>query len=196
MTHIKTDFLYTFDDDILPSVTTLNNGGVLLYPTDTVWGLGCDATNQEAVNKIFNIKERHESKSLIILVASVEMLSKYVTVSNEILTYINAQTRPTTIIYPNPKEIAANAIAADNSIGIRIVNDAFCQSLLQAFGKPVISTSANISGEPTPRIFSEINPRIAKRSDYVVKYRQNDTSTREPSALVRYIGNNNFEKIR
>ncbi|GET44764.1 L-threonylcarbamoyladenylate synthase [Capnocytophaga felis] len=185
------------DSDIKKSTETLINEGVILYPTDTVWGLGCDATNVTAVSKIFGIKQRNESKSLIILVDSVEMLQKYISeIPNFVLNFLKTVQNPTTIIYSNPKNLAKNVISSENTVAIRLIQDDFCQKLIQNFGKPIVSTSANISGEPTPHIFSDVNSYIIEKCDYVVKHRQNDTEKRNPSQLVRFDSEGNIEFLR
>jgi L-threonylcarbamoyladenylate synthase len=158
-------------------VQKLINGNAILYPTDTVWGLGCDATDETAVNKIYSIKNRAESKSLIILVNSIEMLQQYVEeVPKEALEILKNSKRPTTIVYPNPKGLAKNVIAEDNTVAIRIVQHEFCESLIQELGKPIVSTSANISGEPTPKSFGEISQAILDSVDYVVDLHENSSS--------------------
>jgi len=151
------------------AVQKIKTGKVLLYPTDTVWGLGCDATNEKAVDKIFKIKKRAESKSLIILVNSVEMLLDYVDfIPKKALEILKNSKRPTTIVYPKAKALAKNVIAADDTVAIRIVKNDFCEKLITDFGKPIVSTSANISGDPTPKSFSEISHAILDSVDYVV----------------------------
>ncbi|MCD8437172.1 threonylcarbamoyl-AMP synthase [Tenacibaculum dicentrarchi] len=170
------------------SVSFLKTGKTILYPTDTVWGIGCDATNFEAVQKIYQLKNREESKSLIILVDSVEMLKKYVhAVSETVLNILKITEKPTTIIYPNPKNLAKNTIASDNTIAIRIPKDDFCLQLIKAFGKPIVSTSANVSGEPTPKTFSEISTAILQSVDYVVALHQ-DKTTEKSSTILKVVG--------
>ncbi|MDO4228941.1 MAG: L-threonylcarbamoyladenylate synthase [Capnocytophaga sp.] len=183
--------------DIKNAVETLTVGGTILYPTDTVWGIGCDATNEEAVTKIFSIKQRNESKSLIILVDSEQMLRNYTeNTSDFVFDFLKNIHEPTTIIYPNAKNLAKNVISSDNSVGIRLIKDDFCKKMIQKFGKPIVSTSANISGNPTPRIFKEIDTEIIKNCDYIVKHRQEDTEIRPPSRLVRFDLNGNIEFLR
>ncbi|MCD8414663.1 threonylcarbamoyl-AMP synthase [Tenacibaculum dicentrarchi] len=170
------------------SVSFLKTGKTILYPTDTVWGIGCDATNFEAVQKVYQLKNREESKSLIILVDSVEMLKKYVdAVSETVLNILKITEKPTTIIYPNPKNLAKNTIASDNTIAIRIPKDDFCLQLIKAFGKPIVSTSANVSGEPTPKTFSEISTAILQSVDYVVALHQ-DKTTEKSSTILKVVG--------
>lgn len=156
----------------------------ILYPTDTVWGLGCDATNEEAVKKIYKLKNREESKSLIILVDSIEMLQNHVeNIPKKALEILKKAEKPTTIIYNNPKGLAANTIASDNTIAIRIPKDEFCIQLIKGFGKPIVSTSANVSGEPTPKSFSEISKAILKNVDYVVDLHQEKISEKSSTIL-------------
>jgi len=156
----------------------LGSKKTILYPTDTVWGIGCDATIEEAVAKIYEIKEREESKSLIILVSSLEMLQKYVkVVPVKVLEILKEVNKPTTIVYNNPRGLASNVIAKDGTVAIRIVKDTFCKRLIEKLGKPIVSTSANISGEPTPQSFSEIGDVILEAVDYVVNLRKKEKAT-------------------
>ena len=172
--------------DLEKSLDVLKNGGVILYPTDTIWGLGCDATNQAAVSKIYTIKKRVASKSMIVLVKDIEMLQNYVKkVPDKAVELIEATSNPLTIIYPDAKNLAKNIIAEDGSIAIRIPNEKFCQALLDVFGKPIVSTSANISGEVAPANYAEISDYIIEQADYVVSYRQNDFSKAAPSTIVK-----------
>lgn len=160
--------------EIQKSLKILQEGKILLYPTDTVWGIGCDATSKEAVATVFRIKKRSESNSLVILVDSFEMLKKYIPkVSKAVLELLEKTTNPTTIIYDNPVGLAKNVVAADNTVAIRIVQNDFCKQLIAAFGKPIVSTSANISGSETPKNFNEIESPILDSVDYVVNlYRE------------------------
>ncbi len=176
-------------EDILRSSEILQNGGVILYPTDTIWGLGCDATNQEAISRIYSIKKRVASKSMIVLVKDIEMLQHYVEqVPAKALDLIATTTNPLTIIYPNARNLSQNIIADDGSIAIRIPNEKFCQTLLDVFGKPLVSTSANISGEVAPANYTKISDYIIEQADYVVSYRQNDFSKATPSTIVKIQG--------
>lgn len=170
-------------------------GEVILYPTDTVWGLGCDATNFEAVEKIYKIKQRAASKSLIVLVDSLAMLQAYVgEIPQTAIDILQQATRPTTIIYNNPKGFAKNTIAEDNTIAIRIVQHEFCQQLLQQFGKPIISTSANISGEPTPKSFDEISD-VIKTSVHIVKGIAEVTDV-QPSTILKIMEDGTIKVLR
>lgn len=170
--------------------------GTILYPTDTVWGLGCDATNEKAVTKIYKIKNRAESKSLIILVNSFKMLQEYVeNIPQEVIEILNNAEKPTTIIYNNPKGLASNVIANDNTVAIRIVQDEFCQQLIKEFGKPIVSTSANISGEATPMSFKEINPLLLDAVDYVVNLQQESVAT-QSSRILKILENGTIQVLR
>ena len=182
--------------EILYCVTKLIQCEIILYPTDTVWGIGCDATNEIAVAKIYGIKKREEGKSLVILVSSLEMLKQYVNeIPNSLIDVLKNPKKPTTIIYKNPKGLAKNVMAADKTIAIRLVQDEFCQKLIQKFGKPIVSTSANISGKPTPSTFKEIDPSILGKVDYVVNLypdRINDS----PSTIIKIDDEGEIEIIR
>jgi L-threonylcarbamoyladenylate synthase len=176
----------TFEEDIKESLNTLRQGGILLYPTDTIWGLGCDPTNETAVNKIFKIKSRGESKSLIILVDGLSMIERYVKEIPEIIYELaEVSETPLTIIYPKGKNLATGVCSADDSIAIRICRDEFCRELLNRFRKPVVSTSANFSGNPSPENFSKIDKTLIDKVDYVVKHRQNDRSKGIASPVIK-----------
>lgn len=169
---------------IKKTLNSLKGQKIILYPTDTVWGIGCDATSEEAVKKVYRLKKRVESKSLIVLVSSLNMLKKYVTVSKKAIEVIKSSTQPTTLIYNNPKGIAQNIInKKNNTIAIRIVKDAFCRKLIKRFKKPIVSTSANISGGTTPKSFSEIEPSILNGVDYVVNLRTDEVATKSSTIL-------------
>ncbi|WP_461532681.1 L-threonylcarbamoyladenylate synthase [Sinomicrobium sp.] len=172
-------------DEINKAVIILQEGGLLLYPTDTVWGIGCDATDTDAVARIYALKKRSDAKALICLVSDVPMLEKYIPEIAEV-TYdvIDLATKPTTIVYDNPIGIAKNLIAEDNTIGIRVASDVFCQRLIRKFGKPIVSTSANISGAPTPQSYREIAPEILKGVDYVVNL-QHEKQGGQPSSIIK-----------
>ena len=181
--------------NIIALCSLLSEGKIILYPTDTVWGIGCDATNSEAVKKIYTIKNREESKSLIILVDSFEMLAKYLkSVPKEAMEYLNNTTKPTTIIYSDPINLAQNTIASDNTIAIRIVQDEFCRKLIKKFGKPIVSTSANVSCFPTPKSFSEISAAIVNNVDYIVNLNQYKIA--EKSSTIVKIDNGTINIIR
>lgn len=170
--------------DLLKVIDILNNKKTVLYPTDTVWGLGCDATDETAVKKIYTLKNREETKSLIILVDSITMLEQYVEeIPQKVMEILQNATKPTTIIYNNPKNLAKNTIAQDNTIAIRIPQDDFCKQLIKEFGKPIVSTSANVSGEPTPKCFSEISKAILNNVDYVVNLQQDKVAEKSSTIL-------------
>lgn len=176
----------TFQEDIKESLTTLRQGGILLYPTDTIWGLGCDPTNESAVSQIYKLKIRDQSKSLIILVDSLSMIERYVTEIPEI-TYelAGVSDTPLTIIYPKGKNLANGVCSEDGAIAIRICHDDFCKELISRFRKPIVSTSANLSGSPAPGNFNEIDKNLIGKVDYIVKHRQNDRSVNFASPVIR-----------
>ena len=164
----------------------LQKGGVILYPTDTIWGIGCDATREDAVKRIYEIKRRSDSKSMLALLDSPDRLTRYVDALPEVagdLTELSG--KPLTIIYSGAKNIASNLIASDGTIGIRITKEVFSQKLCRQFGKPIVATSANFSGEPAPSNFSEINTAIFRLVDYVVNYRRDETEKSKPSGIIR-----------
>ena len=190
-------YMITFGDDIKSSLSTLKNGGVILYPTDTVWGIGCDATNSKAVEKVLKIKSRSENKSLIILVNGLTMLERYVKdIPVVVYELTGVSDSPLTIIYPAGKNLAPGICAADGSVGIRICNDDFCNELISGFRKPVVSTSANISGKPSPANFTEIDEMLIREVDFIVKYRQNDRKKYNPSPVIRVEKNGVLKIIR
>ncbi len=172
---------------IIKTIRNLSEGKTILYPTDTVWGIGCDATNFDAVSTIYKIKQRVESKSLIVLVGSLSMLQEYVKVSSVVKKILKNTTQPTTIIYQNPKNLATNIIAKDNTVAIRIAQDDFCRKLIKKFGKPIVSTSANISGHSTPKSFKEIDNAILKQVDYIVDLHK-DKLTQKSSTILKVDG--------
>lgn len=186
-----------FTEDIKNCLDVLRRGGIILYPTDTIWGLGCDATNADSVNRIFSIKAREESKSLLVLVNSIGMLERYVTeiprTASELITVTDS---PLTVIYPEGRNLAAGVCANDGSVGIRICNEEFCNELISRFRKPVVSTSANLSGQPSPRHFGEIDEIITGKADYVVRYRQNDRQKHSPSPVIKVEKDGSFKIIR
>ncbi|WP_272149342.1 L-threonylcarbamoyladenylate synthase [Tenacibaculum aiptasiae] len=182
-------------EEINRTESFLKKGEIILYPTDTVWGIGCDATDTESVKRIFEIKNREESKSLIILVDSIEMLQQYIDeIPDDALKILKENKKPTTIIYNNPKGLAKNTIASDNTVAIRIPDDEFCKQLIIKFGKPIVSTSANISGEPTAKSFSEISNAILNSVDYVVDLHR-EKITQKSSTILR-INNGSVIVIR
>ena len=183
-------------NEINNSLKILKQGKLLLYPTDTVWGIGCDATNYEAIQNIYKLKEREESKSMICLVSDFRMLQQYVEevpeVAYDILKYAN---KPTTIIYDRPLRVAENLIAEDNTLAIRVVRNAFCNALIKKLKRPIVSTSANISGQPTPKSFKEISDPILKGVDYVVNL-QDERKSATPSSIIKLSNSGNVKVIR
>jgi L-threonylcarbamoyladenylate synthase len=175
-----------FEEDIKNAVKVLREGGVILYPTDTIWGLGCDPTNPAAIEKIFRIKSRPETKSLLILADSPAMAERYVKEMPLIaLEIIEASDKPVTIIYPGSKNLAEGVAAEDGSVGIRITDDEFCTNLIGRFRKPIVSTSANLSGEVSPSNFDEIQEAIINSADYVVSYRREDRQKSTASPVIK-----------
>lgn len=173
-------------EDIRRAVEVMNQGGLIVYPTDTIWGIGCDATNPEAVSKVFTLKQRADSKALISLVDSEAKVETYVKdVPDVAWSLIEMCSRPTTIIYDNARNLAPNLMAADGTAAIRITQEAFSKELCKRFRKAMVSTSANISGTPAPQNFSEIAPEILQGVDYVVQYRQNDMQKAQASCIIK-----------
>lgn len=174
------------NNDISQALEVLRNGGLILYPTDTIWGIGCDATNSEAVKKIYALKQRTDSKSMLVLVDYISRIERFVGEVPEVAwDLVELATTPLTVIYPEAKNLAPELIAEDGSIGIRVANDEFCQKLITRFGKPIVSTSANISGKPSPSFFDEIEEEIKQGVDYIVLHRQDDTLPRRPSSIIK-----------
>ncbi len=173
-------------DDIKKALEVLKNGGVILYPTDTIWGIGCDATNEKAVSRIYKIKRREDSKSMLVLMENPALLDRYVDDVPEIAwDLVEISTTPLTVIYPNAKNLAPNLISEDGSIGIRFTKESFTSQLLQRFRRPLVSTSANISGEKSPAFFAEISEEIKKQVDYIVEYRRDDSTPAQPSSIIK-----------
>ena len=167
-------------------VKTLRAGGIIVYPTDTIWGIGCDATNAAAVDKLFTLKNREETKSLIILVDGTSMLERYVEEVPEIAyQLVEVTDTPMTIIYPKGRSLAPGVCATDGSVGIRVCGDSFCSELISRFRKPIVSTSANFSGMPSPQFFGEIDKKLLETVDYTVVYRQTDTQKQKASSVIK-----------
>lgn len=186
-----------FENDIKKCIETLEAGGIILYPTDTIWGIGCDATNEAAVEKIYKLKKRPDKKSMIILVAEEKDIFNYAEDPDErIFEYLERSKKPTTVIYEHAKNIADNLISSDGTVAIRIVKDEFCKELIAQFKKPVVSTSANISGEPSPANFTGIGPVIKNGVDHIVQHRQNDIMNSEPSSIIKLNKEGNIEILR
>lgn len=187
----------SFIDDIVKAVEVLRSGGIILYPTDTIWGIGCDATNPAAVKRIYEIKQRQDTRGMLVLMENANLLSSYISEVPEIAwELIEVACRPLTIIFPGAKNLAANLLAQDGSVGIRITNEAFTQQLIQRFRKPVVSTSANLSGQKSPRNFTEIGDDIKKSVDYIVGYRQDDFVRSKPSEIIKLGAGGQIEIIR
>lgn len=175
-----------FREDIKNACEVLRRGGVILYPTDTVWGLGCDATNEEAVRRVYDIKRRADSKAMLVLVDSEAMVERYVPdVPAVAWDLIEMATRPLTIVFDGARNLADCLTAADGSIGIRVTREEFSRQLCFRFRKAIVSTSANVSGEPAPACFSEVSEEIKQAVDYTVRYRQEETTHPKPSSIIR-----------
>ena len=183
--------------DIVQCLKVLSVGGLILYPTDTVWGIGCDATNAEAVNKVYQLKQRDDSKALIVLLDSAEHLDHYVVdvpiIAREL---IDVAVKPLTIIYEGAYNLAPNVLGEQDSVGIRIPNDEFCHRLCERFGKPIVSTSANVSGKATAKTFADIDASIVNGVDYAVEYRRGDKTSHQPSNIILLSRDGTFKIIR
>ena len=194
-------------EDLQEALRVLRAGGIIVYPTDTVWGIGCDATNAEAVAKIYALKQREDSKSMLVLLDSPAKLNYYIadipdsawallevaeTDGNE----ENDEVKPLTIIYPNARNLAPNLVAEDGSIGIRITGEPFSKALCEQLRHPIVSTSANISGHPTAHFFHEIEQAILDGADYVCQFRRNDDCPHEPSSIIKINNDGSFKIIR
>ena len=186
-----------FNDDIAECIKVLKTGGLILYPTDTVWGIGCDAQNEKAVSKIYALKKRNEQKSMIILLSDEKDILKY---SDQqfpsVFDYVKGAHKPVTVIYRKAINLAPNLINTDGSIGIRVVKDEFCKKLIDAFGKAIVSTSSNISGYPAPGVFSDIDIKIKKGVDYIVQHRQDETEPSTPSIVIKLNADGSYTVIR
>ena len=185
------------DADIIQCLKVLSAGGLILYPTDTVWGIGCDATNEEAVSRVYQLKQRNDSKAFIVLIDSADHLDHYVVdvpaIAREL---IDVAVKPLTIIYEGAYNLAPNLLGAEDSVGIRIPNDEFCHRLCERFGKPIVSTSANVSGRPTAKTFAEIDDAIVGGVDHVVEYRRGDITPHQPSNIILLSRDGTFKIIR
>jgi len=172
--------------EIGKALEVLKSGGIILYPTDTIWGIGCDATNEKAVEKIYELKSRPDSKSMILLLDLPGRLLNYISeVPQQAYELMELSEQPLTLVLDGAKNIAPNLVAADGSVGIRIVLDEFCQNLVGRLRKPLVSTSANISGKNAPTNFSEVSPEIIAGVDYVVQWRQDDDTRHKPSTILK-----------
>jgi len=185
------------DTEIKNALDILHKGGIILYPTDTIWGIGCDATNAEAVKKIYEIKEREDSKSMLVLIDEAGRIPSYINEVPEIAwDLIDLTVKPLTIIYPGAKNLAQNLISKEKTIGIRVTTELFTKKLIQRFKRPIVSTSANISGNPSPTNFSQIDEAIKSRVDYIVNYRQDEMEEFEPSSIIQLGVNGEVKIIR
>ena len=186
-----------FSEDIKKAVECLQKGGVILYPTDTIWGIGCDATNSEAVKKIYSLKKRDDSKSMLVLVDNINSLEKIVYDIPQIAVQLIEMAKdPLTIIYDHPKGVAPELISKEDTLGVRITSEKFSNELCRRLGKPIVSTSANISGDPSAHYFDEISSEIKKGVDYIVNYRREDKSVTNPSNIIRIGEGGHFTIIR
>jgi L-threonylcarbamoyladenylate synthase len=176
-----------FEKDIEQCLQVLKSGGLILYPTDTIWGIGCDATNAEAVEKVYKLKKRSDEKAMIVLVASEKDVLNHVAAPDlRVFDHLEKTIKPTTVIYDGAIGLAENLIGKDGSIAIRICSEIFCKHLIKRFRKPIVSTSANISGQPVAKNFSEIAGDIKKGIDYIVSYRQDDETIAGPSSVIKW----------
>ncbi|WP_372648355.1 L-threonylcarbamoyladenylate synthase [Draconibacterium sp.] len=184
-------------NDLKKAVEVLKSGGIILYPTDTIWGIGCDATNAEAVKRIYDIKKREDSKSMLVLMENPALLDRYIDEVPEVAwDLVEVSTTPLTVIYPGAKNLAANLIAEDGSIGIRFTKEEFTRQLLQRFRRPIVSTSANKSGEKSSVFFDEISEEIKHAVDYIVEYRQDDRMPSKASSVIKLGPGGQIEILR
>ena len=173
-------------EDIKKACEVMNKGGVILYPTDTIWGIGCDATNEEAVKRVYEIKKRADSKAMLVLVDNAVKVDFYVNQAPEVaFDLIELSTKPLTIIYDDAKNLAPNLIAEDGSIGIRVTSEEFSNQLCFRFRKAIVSTSANVSGEPSPASFADISEEIKQAVDYIVQSRQDEKTSSKSSSIIK-----------
>jgi len=177
----------SFENDIERCLDTLKGGGLILYPTDTIWGIGCDATDERSVEKIYELKKRSDEKAMIVLVADEKDILRHVAAPDlSLFDYLDKIIKPTTVVYEGALGFADGIVAGDGSIAIRICKDDFCRQLIKRFRKPIVSTSANISGAPAPKFFKEINGEIKNGVDYIVQYRRDDETISQPSSLIKW----------
>jgi L-threonylcarbamoyladenylate synthase len=185
------------EQEIKNTVDILRKGGVILYPTDTIWGIGCDATNPEAVAKIYQIKQREDSKSMLVLIDKVGRIPSYLSEMPELAwDLVELSEKPLTIIYPKAKNLAKNLLAPDGSIGIRVVNHEFCNKLIGRFGRPIVSTSANISGKTFPKSFHDIDKQIKDKVDHIVSEEFDHPLSDKPSGIIMLGTNGEIKIIR
>ena len=185
------------NEDIKKAIEVLREGGIILYPTDTIWGIGCDATNEEAVEKLYAIKHRDKSKSMLILLDNPGKIQAYIQDAPDIAwDLFELADKPLTIIFDNAKNLASNLINSDGTIGIRITNEDFSRNLCMRFRKPIVSTSANIAGQESPQNFNDIDPEIIDMVDYVVEYRQDEMYKQTPSSIIKLGSSGEIDIIR
>jgi L-threonylcarbamoyladenylate synthase len=185
-----------FEKDLVATLEVLRKGGIILYPTDTIWGIGCDATNPDAIKRIYQLKQRSDQQALIVLVAEERDILQHVAAPDmELFDYLESCKKPTTVIYEGALGLAANLLEQDGSVGIRICKDPFCRHLIKRFRKPIVSTSANISGQQSPANFQDIADSIKNGVDYVVQWRQEEKKEAEASSIIRW-NNGKVEIIR
>lgn len=187
----------TYENDIQACLKTFKNHGTILYPTDTIWGIGCLANDEIAIEKIYEIKQRSDEKNFILLMTDAKQLSKYI--ANplpDLQSILNNLETPTTIIYDQAINLPNSLIAKDGSIAVRITKDAFCRSLIKRTKQPIVSTSANLSGAISPNIYSSVQKKITEQVDYIVKHRQEDKQILPPSSIQKLLPNGDFLKIR
>ena len=189
---------FMFEKDNIEDITSiLNRGGLILYPTDTIWGIGCNACDVKAIDRIYKLKQRATSKNFVILVDSIEMLKNYIReVPPRIETLLYYHTRPLTMVFNEPRNLPDSLIASDNTIAIRIAQDEFCKELIAAFGFPLVATSANISGQPYPANFGEISSDIIRGVDYIAKIRRHEKTMGEPSVIAKIMEDGELEFLR
>ena len=189
---------FMFEKDKMEDITSvLSKGGLILYPTDTIWGIGCNACDEKAIDRIYQLKQRATTKNFVILVDSIEMLKKYVReIPPRIETLLYYHIRPLTLVFEDARNLPGNLIASDNTIAIRIAQDEFCKELIGTFGFPLVATSANISGEPFPANFGEISSDIIKGVDYIVKIRRHEKTMGEPSVIAKLGDDGELEFLR
>ncbi len=189
--------MMAFENDIKQCIAALEKGGLILYPTDTIWGIGCDATNEAAVKKVYELKQRSNQKSMVVLVADEKTILDYVTQPDlKVFDYIKGISKPTTVIYEGAVGLAESVMADDGTIGIRIVKDEFCKHLIKRYRKPIVSTSANISGYPPPADFRDIDIAIKSGVEYIVQHRQEETSKSQPSSVIKWNADGSLSIIR
>lgn len=187
----------SIEEDIKKACEVLRQGGLILYPTDTVWGIGCDATNSEAVARVYNLKQRCDSKALIVMLADENQLCRYIDdVPDIAYELIDVATKPLTIVYDNAINLCKELCAEDGSVGIRITRENFSKRLCKAFRRPIVSTSANISGQPTPIMFKDISNEIISGVDYVVENKRNQNGKATPSSVIKLSHDNSIKILR